>query len=175
MKTTYLESAIGHFEAYKKLGERTLEQLSDEELFWQYNVESNSIASIVKHLWGNMLSRWTDFLTTDGEKPWRQREAEFDNDTHNREQLMTQWNDGWNCLLSSLQSLTEEDLSKSVLIRNEQHSVVDAINRQLAHYASHVGQLLFIGKMLRGAAWISPSIPRGDSEKFNAEKFANPG
>lgn len=169
--TDYLNSTRKQFEYYKMLGEKTFAQVSDEQLFWQYNEESNSIAIIVNHLWGNMLSRWTDFLTSDGEKEWRQRDAEFENDIAGREELLTKWNEGWACLFKALDSLTTEDLNKEIYIRNEGHSVVEAINRQLAHYPYHVGQIVFIGKMVCDTNWNSLSIPRGNSKAFNTEMF----
>lgn len=173
MNTGYLESVLKQFEYYKLLGEKTFAQLPDEKLFWQYNGDSNSIATIVKHLWGNMLSRWTDFLTTDGEKEWRNRDAEFENDITTREELLQKWNEGWKVFLDTLKSLKEEDLQRTIYIRNQGHTVMEAINRQLAHYPYHVGQIVFIGKM--GAeTWQSLSIPKGNSKEFNAEKFAQP-
>lgn len=174
MSSNYLDSAIKQFEYYKLLGEKTFQQVPDEKLFWQYNADSNSIATIVKHLWGNMLSRWTDFLTTDGEKEWRQRDAEFENDITTREELMAKWNEGWQCLFNAVNSLTDDDLAKTVYIRNQGHTVVDAINRQLAHYPYHIGQIVFIGKMVEGEKWKSLSIPKGKSREFNADKFAKP-
>ncbi|MFN3848250.1 MAG: DUF1572 domain-containing protein [Spirosomataceae bacterium] len=174
MKTNYLESARKQFEYYKMLGDKTFTQLSEEQLFWQFNEESNSIAMIVKHLWGNMLSRWTDFLTSDGEKEWRNREAEFENDMQSREELLTKWKDGWNCLFTAIDTLNEDDLQKIIYIRNQGHSVMEAINRQLAHYPYHVGQIVFIGKMLCDENWTSLSIPKGKSQDFNAEKFSQP-
>ncbi|MBX2930987.1 MAG: DUF1572 domain-containing protein [Chitinophagaceae bacterium] len=159
MTNSYLSSIIKLFEYYKSLGEKTFEQLNDEDLFWMYNENSNSIAIIVKHLWGNMLSRWTDFLTTDGEKEWRERDAEFDNDVSNRKELIDKWNEGWTCLFTALNSLQETDLQKIVYIRKEAHSVTDAINRQFAHYAYHVGQIVFLGKMIQNNQWNSLSIP----------------
>lgn len=168
----YLDSIIKQFEYYKMLGEKTFSQLKDEQLFWQYNDESNSIAIIVKHLHGNMLSRWTDFLTADGEKEWRNRDGEFENDIKNRETLLLKWNEGWECLFAVLRPLQGKDLSKEIFIRNQGHSVVAAINRQLAHYAYHIGQIVFIGKMLRNENWQSLSIPKGDSKKYNAQKFS---
>lgn len=170
--TDYLTSARKQFEYYKMLGEKTFAQLSDEQLFWQYNNESNSIATIVKHLWGNMLSRWTDFLTSDGEKEWRNREAEFDNDLQNREELVSKWNEGWMCLFDVINALTEQDLQKEIFIRNQGHTVMEAINRQLAHYPYHIGQIVFIGKMVCNEKWSSLSIPRGNSKEFNAVKFS---
>ncbi|HCS20604.1 MAG TPA: hypothetical protein DIW47_08590 [Bacteroidetes bacterium] len=160
------------FAYYQSLGEKTMAQVPDEGLFWQPNSESNSIATIVKHLWGNMLSRWTDFLTTDGEKPWREREAEFDNDLMTREEVMEKWKEGWNTLYAALDSLTEADMEKTIYIRNEPHSVEDAIIRQLAHYPYHVGQMVYIGKLLLAENWKSLSIPRGGTKAFNAEKFS---
>lgn len=159
MTNSYLSSIIKLFEYYKSLGEKTFEQLDDDALHWTYNENSNSIAVIVKHLWGNMLSRWTDFLTTDGEKEWRQRDAEFDNDITNRNELLIKWDEGWTCLFDALKNLKEEDLQKTVYIRKEAHSVTDAINRQFAHYAYHVGQIVFLGKMLQNNQWKSLSIP----------------
>ena len=174
MENDYLESVKKQFEYYKMLGEKTFIQLSDEQLFWQYNQESNSIATIVKHLWGNMLSRWTDFLTTDGEKEWRQREAEFDNDITTREEIIQKWNEGWTCLFKAIDSLNESNINETIYIRNMGHSVIEAINRQLAHYPYHIGQIVFIGKMAKENAWYSLSIPRGNSKEHNAEKFAKP-
>jgi hypothetical protein len=167
----YLKSVITRFQSYKTIGENTFTQLSDEELFWQYNTESNSIAIIVQHMSGNMLSRFTDFLTTDGEKEWRDRDAEFEKNIQAREELLKQWNAGWDCLLNTLNSLTETDLQKTIFIRSEPHIVIDAINRQLAHYPYHVGQIVFIGKMIAGEKWQSLSIAKGQSETFNAQMF----
>ena len=171
MSTTYLTSIKTRFEFYKDLGDKTFTQLSNEQLFWQYNEASNSIGIIVKHLWGNMLSRWTDFLTSDGEKDWRLRDAEFENNIANREELLAKWEEGWSSLFNAINPLTEEDLTKEILIRKEILSVVDAINRQLAHYAYHVGQIVFIGKMLGGNHWTSLSIPKGKSKEYNNDKF----
>ncbi len=156
------------------LGDKTFSQLQDEKLFWQYNADSNSIATIVKHLWGNMLSRWTDFLTTDGEKEWRNRDAEFENDISSRQELIDKWEEGWNCLFTSLNSLTTDDLQKEIYIRNQGHSITEAINRQLAHYPYHIGQIVFIGKMACENNWTSLSIPKGKSNFYNADKFLKP-
>lgn len=174
MKNDYLESIKKQFEYYKMLGEKTFAQLSDEQLFEQYKAESNSVATIVKHLWGNMLSRWTDFLTTDGEKEWREREAEFNNDIIDRAELLVKWDEGWNCLFIALNSLTDADIKKEIFIRNQGHSVLEAINRQLAHYSYHIGQIVYIGKMLCNDKWISLSIPKGNSKKYNTDKFSKP-
>ncbi|MEZ5014369.1 MAG: DUF1572 family protein [Chitinophagales bacterium] len=169
--SSYLQSARKQFLYYKQLGEKTFAAVPDESLFWQYNAESNSIATIVKHMWGNMLSRWTNFLTEDGEKPWREREAEFDNDITTRSELLQKWEAGWQCLFTSLDALKDADLERIILIRNEQHSVLDAINRQLAHYPYHVGQIVYLGKMICAEKWVSLSIPRGGTDRFNKEKF----
>lgn len=172
--TDYLSSVLKQFEYYKLLGEKTFAQLTDEQLFKQITPESNSIATIVKHLWGNMLSRWTDFLTTDGEKEWRNREAEFDNDIKSREELLAKWHEGWECLFNALNTLTEKDLDRIIYIRHQGHTVTEAINRQLAHYPYHVGQIVFIGKMWLDKDWHSLSIPRGQSQEYNANKFSKP-
>ncbi len=171
MNANYLESVLKQFEYYKMLGEKTFAQLPDEKLLWQYSENSNSIAIIVKHLSGNMLSRWTDFLTTDGEKMWRNRDAEFENDISTRKELMEKWNEGWDVFMNTLKSLKEEDLEKIIYIRNQGHTVLEAINRQLAHYPYHIGQIVFIGKM-SVEDWNSLSIPLGNSEQFNASKFS---
>jgi len=170
---TYLSSVIKRFEYYKTLGEKTFEQLGDDGLFWQYNEESNSIAMIVQHLAGNMLSRWTDFLTSDGEKHSRNRDAEFEPVINSRAELLEKWNEGWACMLNALRSLTENDWNKTIYVRGEAHSVVDAINRQLAHVPYHVGQIVFIGKMIAGEKWHSLSIPKGQSELFNQKMLGN--
>lgn len=160
MNDNYLESAKERFRHYKTLADKTFEQVEDENLFYQFNEDSNSIATIVKHLHGNMLSRWTDFLTSDGEKEWRQRDAEFDNDVASREEMMRLWKEGWTLVFSTLDKLTAEDLSKTVLIRKEKYSVTEAINRQLTHYSYHVGQIVYLGKMLTAGGWTSLSVPR---------------
>lgn len=173
METGYLNGAIKQFEYYKMLGKKTFNQLPDEKLSWQPIHESNSIATIVKHLWGNMMSRWTDFLDSDGEKEWRNREAEFDNDIATREEMMDKWNEGWNLFLAKLNSLTDGNLIKIIYIRNQGHTVMKAINRQLAYYPYHIGQIVYIGKMA-SRNWTSLSIPRGHSAAFNADKFLQP-
>ncbi|HSN07478.1 MAG TPA: DUF1572 family protein [Hanamia sp.] len=167
MSFNYLESVKKYFRQQKSLGDKTIEQLEEENLFWQYNENSNSIGVIVQHLWGNMLSRWTDFLTEDGEKEWRDRDTEFETVIKTREELIKKWNDGWQCVFNSLDSLKEEDLSKTIYIRKEPHNVGDAINRQLAHYSNHVGQIVYIGKMVKNQSWKSLSISKGNSKEFN--------
>lgn len=170
----YLESVKKQFLYYKSLGDKTLALLPEESLFWQYNEESNSIAIIIKHLHGNMLSRWTDFLTSDGEKEWRNRENEFENDADSKEALLDKWEAGWKCVFDAINPLTEEDLGKEIFIRNMGHTVMEAINRQLAHYPYHIGQMVFLGKMIADQNWVSLSIPKGKSTEYNAEKFAKP-
>lgn len=172
MKNTYLESVIKQFEYYKLLGEKALAQLSDEQLFQVPSIESNTMAVIVQHLSGNMLSRWTDFLTTDGEKEWRNRDAEFDDVISTKEELYAAWNKGWSVFLNTLNSLIEEDLTKIVYIRNQGHTVMEAINRQLAHYPYHIGQMVYLAKYLVSQPWESLSIPKNQSKEYNAEKFS---
>ena len=171
MKMNYLISTRKQFEYYKMLGERTFDQLSESDLFWQFNEESNSIAIVVKHLWGNMLSRWTDFLTSDGEKDWRNREAEFDADIKDVNELLQKWQAGWECLFTALDSVNEDNFDTPIYIRKQEHTVVEAIGRQLAHYSYHVGQIVYIGRMIKGKSWKSLSIARGKSEEFNQKKF----
>jgi hypothetical protein len=171
MKNNYLDSVIKQFLYYKMLGEKTFDQIPEEQLFWQHSPDSNSIATIVKHLAGNMLSRWTDFLTTDGEKSWRKRDMEFENDLGSKAEMMSLWAKGWKVMLDTLVSLSDEDLNQIVYIRNQGHTVMEAVNRQLAHYPYHVGQIVYIGKML-ASNWQSLSIPKGNSEQFNADKFS---
>lgn len=174
MQNNYLESTIKQFEYYKLLGDKTIGRLPIEKLFWQYNQESNSIATIVKHMHGNMLSRWTNFLTSDGEKEWRKRDEEFENEIPNGTSIIILWNEGWACLFNTLNNLTEADLDKIIYIRNQGHTVTEAINRQLAHYPYHVGQIVFIGKMILNESWQSLSIPRNKSNQYNENKFSQP-
>jgi hypothetical protein len=174
MQTGYLASVKKQFEYYKLLGDKTIARLPDETLFWQYNDACNSLATIIKHLNGNMLSRWTDFMTADGEKEWRQRDGEFENDLRSKEIVLEIWNEGWECLFNALNSLRKKDLSKTIYIRNQRHSVTEAINRQLAHYPYHVGQIVFIGKMICADKWVSLSIPKRNSKTFNAVKCSKP-
>lgn len=169
---TYLSSAIKQFEYYKLLGEKTFQQLNDEQLNWQAGEGSLSIAGIAKHLAGNMLSRWTNFLTEDGEKPWRERDAEFEAGFQTKEELLVTWEKGWDCLFDAIKSLKTEDLEKIIYIRNMGHTVTEAINRQLAHYPMHVGQIVFIGKLIKGKDWQSLSIPVGTSKAYNNDKFS---
>ncbi|AQW96112.1 DUF1572 family protein [Elizabethkingia anophelis] len=170
----YLQSVKKQFSYYKALAEKTFAQLTEEQLFWQYNEESNSIAIIAKHLAGNMLSRWTDIFNTDGEKEWRNRDAEFENDFQSKVELIEFWNKGWNIFQTTLESLKDEDLEKVIYIRNQGHTVLEAINRQLAHYPYHVGQIVFIGKMICNQNWESLSIPRNTSADYNQNMFNKP-
>lgn len=169
---SYLNSVIKQFRYYKMLGATAMEQLQDEQLFRQYNDESNSIAILVNHITGNMLSRFTDFLTADGEKTWRNRDAEFTNPFNNKEDLMNRWNEGWDCLLKTLEQLSDEDLERIVYIRNDGHTVIEAVNRQLAHYPYHIGQMVFIAKMLKNEDWKTLSIARNKSAEYNSRKFS---
>jgi uncharacterized damage-inducible protein DinB len=173
--TSYVKDSIGLFHYYKKLGERAMAQCPDEGLFTTLDAESNSIAIIVKHMAGNMRSRWMDFLTTDGEKPDRNRDTEFEDPPKTREALMELWERGWKYLFDALEPLTEGELTRTVTIRTEPHSVMQAISRQLAHYAHHVGQILFLAKHLtftKTGKWESLSIARGKSAEINAKVAA---
>lgn len=156
----YLQVVNKRFVELKKMGERTFEQLKDEEWNWSYNVDSNSIAVIVKHMSGNMISRWTDFLTTDGEKDDRNRDGEFEDSITSREMLLDVWNRGWKVFLDTLQSLTVDDLTKTVTIRQQPLTVMEAIERQVSHYAYHVGQIVYAAKQLKSEEWSTLSIPR---------------
>ena len=167
----FLTSSKKLFNYYKELGEKAIAQVDDQQIDWKPNEASNSIALIVHHLSGNMLSRFTDFLTSDGEKPWRNREAEFEEGYRSKGEMMEAWTKGWSKLFEALDGLKEDDLDKIIYIRNEGQTVMDAILRQLAHYPHHIGQILYIGKMIRGNEWKSLSIPKGQSAGFNQEKF----
>ena len=170
--TSYLESVKKQFLYYKMLGEKAMEQLEPEQLFVSVNEDTNSIAVIVKHLTGNMVSRWTDFLTTDGEKETRNRDTEFENDLQTKDELLISWNTGWDCFLCTLDGLQTDQLSEIIYIRNEGHTVIEAINRQLAHYPYHIGQIVFYAKQLKNSDWNSLSIPKNKSNSYNADKFA---
>jgi hypothetical protein len=175
LSTSYLRDSIGLFHYYKKLADRAMAQCPEEALFVCLDAESNSIAIIAKHMAGNMRSRFTDFLTADGEKPDRQRDREFENPPRTRAELEEMWERGWKCLFAALEPLTEADLTRTVTIRTEPHSVMQAVNRQVAHYAHHVGQILFLAKHLtynRTGKWESLSVPRGKSSDFNAKVAA---
>lgn len=165
--TSYIEDSISLFHYYKKLGEGAIEQVTDEQLFATLDPEMNSIAIIVKHIAGNMRSRWTDFLTSDGEKPDRHRDTEFEQPPATRTELMRLWNDGWGRVFEALEPLSDSDLARSVSIRGEPHSVMQAINRQIAHYSYHIGQIVFLAKHLNASGWKSLSVPRNKSAEFN--------
>lgn len=169
--TSYIEESLAVFRQYKKMAEGAMSQLSDEQLFTALDDEMNSIALIVKHMTGNMRSRWTDFLTTDGEKPDRNRDTEFVEPPSTRAALLERWETGWSIVFGAIEPLTDADLTRIVTIRNEPHSVMQAINRQIAHYASHVGQIVFLAKHLAGANWKTLSVPRNRSAEFNQKVF----
>ena len=171
---SYISSVIKQFEYYKMLGEKTFSQLTFEEMQWHSQEDSNSIAIIVKHMVGNMLSRWTNFLTEDGEKSWRLRDREFEDPNTTKEALIAEWESGWSCLFNAIKPLNEDDLERIIYIRNQGHSVIEAINRQLAHYPYHIGQIVYNGKMIKGENWKSLSIPKGKSQDFNSQKFSKP-
>lgn len=165
---TYLENCIKEFNGLKDLGDKSFRQIKDEDFFWSPDEESNSIAVIVRHLSGNMISRWTDFLTTDGEKETRKRDEEFDKLIYtDKDDVITRWEKGWKCLFNAMESLKEDDLLKIVMIRNKELTAIAAINRQMTHYGYHIGQIVYIAKHLEGAAWKSLSIPKGMSKQFN--------
>ena len=165
----FLDSVIKRFKEYKTLGEKTFNQLREEEMHFQPNESSNSIAVIIQHMHGNMLSRWTNFLTEDGEKEWRRRDDEFEAHSFSKQQLIDQWNEGWKVVLHALESLTTDDLSKTITIRSQPLNVVDAINRQLAHYSYHVGQIVYLGRWIRQDEWKSLSIPKNQSNTYNQQ------
>ena len=168
----FLDSSKKLFLYYKSLGEKAMNQINDDMLFFEPTSGINSIAIIVRHLQGNMKSRWTDFLTSDGEKPWRNRDEEFEEFVTDRTKLMLLWEEGWQCLFDALDNLSPEDLNKEITIRNQAQCVMDAIQRQIAHYAYHVGQIVYISKIHKGDDWQSLSIPKNNSETYNAEKFS---
>lgn len=170
--TSYLEDSLALFAYYKKLAERAMDQVADADLFTAIDGEANSIAVIVKHMAGNMRSRWTDFLTSDGEKPNRNRDSEFEDPPATRSGLVALWESGWDCLFSALRPLTDADLASTITIRGEKHSVLQAINRQLAHYPHHVGQIVLLAKHFAGDRWQPLSIPRRASAEFNRKVAA---
>jgi hypothetical protein len=166
---TFLSSYIKRISYYKELADKTFEQLNEADFHFQPNDVSNSIAIIIQHMAGNMLSRFTNFLTEDGEKEWRNRDTEFEEQQLSKEELLQKWEDGWACVLYAINDLTEDDLLKSITIRTEALTVMDALNRQLAHYPYHVGQIVFIGRMIKNKEWLSLSIPKGASDAFNRQ------
>ncbi|MFI5149174.1 MAG: DUF1572 family protein [Bacteroidia bacterium] len=164
---TFLPGIIKNFRTYKGLGDKTIAQLREQEINFRQDEHSNSMALIVKHMHGNMISRWTDFLTSDGEKPDRNRDREFDGDIADKASMLKLWEEGWACLFHALESLKEEDLGRTVYIRSEAHTVLEAVTRQVMHYSYHVGQMVYLGKLIRGGSFQSLSIPKGKSEEFN--------
>ena len=162
----YLEVTISDFHRIKRQGEKSMAQLSGDDFHWAPDAESNNIAILVKHISGNMISRWTDFLTTDGEKESRKRDREFIDDLASPDAVIEAWNRGWSCLFTAVESLRPEDLTRTIVIRGQDHTVVGAISRALWHYGFHVGQILYLAKQLKGSEWTNLSIPRGKSEEF---------
>src|SRR3981189_3765664 len=172
LTTSYLKDSTDLFRYYKKLGERAMAQCSDEALFTMLDAESNSVAIVVKHMAGNMRSRWTDFLTSDGEKPDRNRDTEFEAPPTTRAELMEMWERGWKLLLGTLEPLSDADLTRTISIRTEPHSVMQAINRQVAHYSYHVGQIVYLARHLAGDKWQTLTIPKKKSAEFNRQVAA---
>lgn len=168
-----IENIVKLLHYYKSLGERSFNALNDEELHLIPADDSNSIPIIVKHLWGNMLSRWTNFLTEDGEKDWRDREGEFVTTIKTREEMIEKWEEGWSVFLEAIEGLSEQDLEKTVYIRNEGHTAIEAIHRQIAHYSYHIGQIVYLAKLIKGSDWVSLSIPKGGTDAYNQEKFSS--
>ena len=163
----YLSDAISSFHSYKKLADNAIAQVKDDELFVTIDDEANSIAVVMKHMAGNMFSRWTDFLTSDGEKPSRNRDLEFVIESKNKAELLAYWEGGWQCVFDAVEPLQLEDFEKVITIRGQEHSIVQALNRQLTHYAYHVGQIVFLAKHFRSSEWKSLSIPKNKSAAFN--------
>ncbi len=170
--TAYLQSAIKRVAYYKELGDKTLAIISEAEIHYTPNQQSNSIAVIIQHLSGNMISRWTDFLTTDGEKGGRERDTEFTNQQLSKQQITALWKKGWDCFFNALNQLMPDDLLKIIYIRQEPLLVIDAINRQLAHYPYHVGQIIYVAKIIKDSNWQSLSIPKDNSQQFNQQMFS---
>jgi hypothetical protein len=168
---SYINSVEKQFQYYKMLGEKTFNQLDEVELMWNNSSDDNNIATIVNHLWGNMMSRWTGFLITDGEKDWRNRDAEFENSISTKKEMVAKWNEGWECLFSALKTVNDSNIGDVIYIRNQGHSVMEAINRQLCHYSYHIGQIVFLGKLIKGNNWETLSIAKGESINYNSIKF----
>ena len=171
----FMSAIINTFEANKRLADRAVEQMPDDKLHVALDANTNSIAVIMKHVAGNLASRWTDFLTTDGEKPWRNRDGEFEETTGSRTELLEFWERGWACLLKTLRSLGREDLERTVLIRGEAHSVPLALDRSLGHTCYHIGQIVQVARIHAGEKWNTLTIPRGGSEKFNKAHWDQTG
>jgi len=171
MTNPYLNSSIKQFQYYKSLGDKTFDLLTFEELKKEFAQDSNSVTIIVKHIVGNMLSRCTNFLTEDGEKEWRKRDEEFVDTFNSKDELLVPWDKGWNCLFDAIKLLKEDDLDRIIYIRNQGHTITEAINRQMMHYAYHIGQIVLLGKQITGVNWNSLSIPKGHSKAYNKDKF----
>lgn len=171
MKTEYIKNIQATFLQYKNLGEKAMVQVEEKRLFWAFNNDSNSIGMIVQHLSGNMLSRFTNFYEEDGEKPWRNRDKEFESLLSTKAEVMDAWNKGWDCFLNVVNHLHDLDLERTVYIRGEAHSVLEAVNRQLAHYSYHIGQIVFLSKMVAEKEWETLSIAKNKSVDFNEKKF----
>jgi len=172
IESNFIEACVLQFKYYKSLGEKTFDQLTEPDLFHEPQTGANSIAIIVNHLHGNMLSRWTNFLTEDGEKEWRKRDLEFTDFIKTKVELLEKWNSGWAVLLEALTTVNENNFQELVYIRNQGHTITEAILRQLAHYSYHVGEIVYIGKLIKGKEWTSLSIPKGSSKSYNREKFS---
>ena len=172
MNNNYLESIKRQFRYYKVLGDKTFNQLADKDIHWKFNDESNSIAIIVKHIVGNQLSRWTNLKTEDGEKEWRYRDSEFENGYTSKKEMMVAWENGWSCLFDAINSINEKELQDLLYIRNEGHTMIEAINRQLCHYPYHIGQIIYTAKMIKDSNWNSLSIAKNKSVSFNDRKFS---
>lgn len=171
MINEYLENIKKQFASYKEVADKTISQLTEQDLYWKYSEESNDIACIMVHISENMLSRWTDFFESDGEKEWRNREGEFAIQNLTYTELIAQWEKGWNCLYHALDSLNESNFHQPILIRNKKVKLIESITRQIAHYPYHIGQIAFIGKMVLNEKWKSPSIPKGMSDEYIQSEF----
>lgn len=171
MVKEYLENIEKQFKSYKEVADKTISQLTKDDLYWRYNEESNNIACIIIHLSENMLSRWTDFFDSDGEKEWRDRENEFAAQDLSYSELIEKWEKGWNCLFDALDAMNERNFHQPILIRNKKVKLIESITRQIAHYPYHIGQIAFIGKMILDEKWKSPSIPKGKSKEYIQSEF----
>jgi len=171
LQADYLKSLLFECKRYKSLGDNTFMQLQASEIHWKHEGSGNSIAILVKHLSGNMLSRWTNFLTEDGEKKWRHRDSEFEASYKTKKEMLVAWETGWNCFFDAIQQINPDNFERIIKIRNEPHTLTHALNRQLAHYSYHIGQIVLLGKTIKGKNWVSLSIPKGQSNAFNKVKF----
>ena len=167
----YLKNIRLQFKSYKEVADKTLSQLSEQDLYWKYNDESNDIANIIVHMSQNMLSRWTDFFESDGEKEWRNRDSEFTTQHLTYSELMEEWEKGWSCLFKALDQINESNFNRPLIIRNKKVKIIESLTRQIAHYPYHIGQIAYIGKMILNEKWQSPSIPKGKSDEFIQKEF----